>query len=85
MAIIAAIIGIMAIIGRGGRTVATMVPVGIRVTELMSPQGMAIRPSVSTPFTAGIRAITAIELIGQIWVTYPCWRAYARLEPPLPV
>jgi hypothetical protein len=55
-----AIIGIMAIIGRGGRTVATMVPVGIRVTELMSLQGMAITliPASATTLAVGIHAPT---------------------------
>ena len=37
--------------------------VGIQATERMAPQDMPIRASVSTPFTAGIRAIGAIELL----------------------
>ena len=55
--------GTWIIAGQGLPMAEATAVVGIQATERMPPQDMPIRASVSTPFTAGIRAIGAIELL----------------------
>ena len=76
------------IMGPGGLTVVTVVLVGIRVTERMSPQGMAITltPTSVTPRgTAGIHAPIIIMGIKALYRSAQPRVASPRLLPDLPV